>query len=145
MSFFVYMLRTNDTKKTKTYVGYTNSLLNRLREHNSNKGAKSTKGRKWIIIFKKTLFQTFDKSSEDPLQLIIEKMRTKFIKHILCTVIRYMNQISKNHKIRITFVKMGFIGASALIETLIDERSSRSDIIIKSLQNLISNNHYIYY
>ena len=53
MSFFVYMLRTNDTKKTKTYVGYTNSLLNRLREHNSNKGAKSTKGRKWIIIFKK--------------------------------------------------------------------------------------------
>ena len=53
MSFFVYMLRTNDTKKTKTYVGYTNSLLNRLNKHNSNKGAKSTRGRKWIIIFKK--------------------------------------------------------------------------------------------
>ena len=53
MSFFVYMIKTNDTKKTKTYVGYTNSLFNRLKKHNSSKGAKSTKGRNWIIIFKK--------------------------------------------------------------------------------------------
>ena len=53
MSFFVYMIKTNDAKKTKTYVGYTNSLFNRLKKHNSNKGAKSTKGRNWIIIFRK--------------------------------------------------------------------------------------------
>jgi len=53
MSFFVYMIKTNGTKKTKTYVGYTNSLFDRLKKHNSNKGAKSTKGRNWIIIFKK--------------------------------------------------------------------------------------------
>ena len=35
----------------KTYVGYTNNLVNRLNKHNSNKGAKSTKGYKWLIIF----------------------------------------------------------------------------------------------
>ncbi len=42
----------SDNKK-KTYVGYTNNLKNRLNKHNSNKGAKSTKGYKWIIIYKK--------------------------------------------------------------------------------------------
>ena len=53
MSFFAYMLKTNDTKKTKTYVGYTNNLFKRLKMHNTNKGAKSTKGRNWIVIYKK--------------------------------------------------------------------------------------------
>jgi len=37
----------------KTYVGYTNNLDLRLNKHNSNKGAKSTKGYKWILIYSK--------------------------------------------------------------------------------------------
>jgi len=37
----------------KTYVGYTNNIENRLQKHNSNKGAKSTKGYKWLLIFSK--------------------------------------------------------------------------------------------
>ena len=37
----------------KTYVGYTNNLNLRLEKHNSNKGAKSTKGYKWILIYSK--------------------------------------------------------------------------------------------
>ena len=37
----------------KTYVGYTNNLNLRLSKHNSNKGAKSTKGYKWKLIFSK--------------------------------------------------------------------------------------------
>ena len=37
----------------KTYVGYTNNLSARLGKHNSNKGAKSTKGYKWSIIYSK--------------------------------------------------------------------------------------------
>ena len=37
----------------KTYVGYTNNLNLRLARHNSNKGAKSTKGYKWILIYSK--------------------------------------------------------------------------------------------
>jgi len=37
----------------KTYVGYTNNIDNRLKKHNSNKGAKSTKGYKWLLIYSK--------------------------------------------------------------------------------------------
>ena len=47
------MLRNISNNKKKTYVGYTNNLEKRLIRHNSNKGAKSTKGYKWELIFKK--------------------------------------------------------------------------------------------
>ena len=47
------MIISNEISSIKTYVGYTNNLENRLKKHNSNKGAKSTKGRKWKIIYKK--------------------------------------------------------------------------------------------
>lgn len=53
MPFYVYMLKTISKNKKKTYVGYTNNLKARIDKHNSNKGAKSTKGYKWILIFKK--------------------------------------------------------------------------------------------
>ena len=53
MTYFVYMLISISKNKKKTYVGYTNNLNNRLIKHNSNKGAKSTKGYKWKIIFSK--------------------------------------------------------------------------------------------
>ncbi len=53
MPHFVYMILTNHKNKIVTYVGYTNNLENRLRLHNSSKGAKFTKGKKWKIIYKK--------------------------------------------------------------------------------------------
>ena len=53
MPFFVYMIKTIDKEKPKTYVGYTIDIPKRLKLHNSNKGAKSTKGYKWKLIFKK--------------------------------------------------------------------------------------------
>ena len=37
----------------KSYVGYTNNINLRLNKHNTNKGAKSTKGYNWILIYKK--------------------------------------------------------------------------------------------
>ena len=37
-----------------TYVGYTNNIKKRLKLHNSSKGAKFTRGRKWKIIYKKS-------------------------------------------------------------------------------------------
>ncbi len=40
-------------KKNVTYVGYTSNIKNRLLLHNSSKGAKFTKGKKWILIYKK--------------------------------------------------------------------------------------------
>ena len=47
------MLITVDQKRIYSYVGYTNDLLKRLRLHNSSKGAKYTRGKKWTIIYKK--------------------------------------------------------------------------------------------
>ena len=47
------MLKSINPGKTKTYVGYTNDLISRLKKHNLNKGAKSTRGYKWSIIFSK--------------------------------------------------------------------------------------------
>ena len=54
MKYFVYLLISIKTNRPLTYVGYTNNLHNRLKLHNSSKGAKFTKGRKWKIIYKKT-------------------------------------------------------------------------------------------
>ena len=51
--FYVYLIISEKYKNYKTYVGYTNNLQKRLNKHNSNKGAKSTRGRIWKVIFKK--------------------------------------------------------------------------------------------
>ena len=51
MSYFVYVIGSLKNSKPKTYVGWTKNLKERLRKHNSGKGAKSTKGRKWKIIY----------------------------------------------------------------------------------------------
>ena len=52
MNFYVYLLISTNTKKPLTYVGYTNNLSKRLISHNTGKGAKFTRGRKWKIIYK---------------------------------------------------------------------------------------------
>ena len=51
MSYFVYVIGSLKHSKPKTYVGWTKDLNERLRKHNLGKGAKSTKGRKWKIIY----------------------------------------------------------------------------------------------
>ena len=50
MSYYVYMLKALN-KNNVTYVGYTNNLSNRIKLHNSGKGAKFTRGRKWKLIY----------------------------------------------------------------------------------------------
>ena len=40
------------SKKPITYVGYTNNLKKRIKLHNSGKGAKFTRGRKWKLVYK---------------------------------------------------------------------------------------------
>ena len=51
MTYFVYMLKCVSLNKRLTYVGYTNNLKQRILLHNSNKGAKFTKGKKWKLIY----------------------------------------------------------------------------------------------
>jgi len=57
------MLITTNKVKFKTYVGYTNNLKLRLLKHNSNKGAKATKGYKWDLIYKKKFISKSDAMS----------------------------------------------------------------------------------
>ena len=53
MVYYVYLIKTLDGLSKKSYVGYTNDLTNRISKHNSNLGAKSTKGYKWELVYKK--------------------------------------------------------------------------------------------
>ena len=56
MVYYVYFIKTLDGYPVKTYVGYTNNLNKRLEKHNSNLGAKSTKGYKWEFVYKKKFY-----------------------------------------------------------------------------------------
>ena len=56
MVYYVYLIKTLDEYPNKSYVGYTNNLKNRLIKHNSNLGAKSTKGYKWEIIYTRRFY-----------------------------------------------------------------------------------------
>ena len=47
------MIVSKKDKRFISYVGYTNNLENRLKKHNEGKGAKSTRGKKWILIYSK--------------------------------------------------------------------------------------------
>ena len=53
MKYYVYLIITISKEKIISYVGYTIDIKNRLKQHNTSKGAKFTKGRKWILIYKK--------------------------------------------------------------------------------------------
>ena len=54
MKHFVYLIISFYNKRLISYVGYTNDIKKRLKLHNSSKGAKFTRGKKWKIIFKKS-------------------------------------------------------------------------------------------
>ena len=51
MKYFVYLIISKNNQKYISYVGYTNNLKKRLAKHNASKGAKFTKGRKWIMAY----------------------------------------------------------------------------------------------
>ena len=54
MKHFVYLLVSFHKKRIISYVGHTNDIKKRLKLHNTSKGAKFTRGRKWKIIYKKS-------------------------------------------------------------------------------------------
>jgi putative endonuclease len=77
--FFVYMIANSRNRKIITYVGWSNNLKKRLQLHNSGKGAKFTRGRKWILIFKKKMLS---KKSAMQFEYKLKKDR-KFRKDII--------------------------------------------------------------
>ena len=48
---FVYVLGCSDRHGTRTYVGWTNDMAGRLKRHNAGKGARSTRGRVWLVLY----------------------------------------------------------------------------------------------
>jgi putative endonuclease len=51
MNCFVYVLGSADRTRHLTYVGWTNDLDRRLARHNAGKGARSTRGRIWTLLY----------------------------------------------------------------------------------------------
>ena len=74
MKYYVYILLTKYKQKFYTYVGYSKNISKRLELHNNSKGAKYTKGKKWIIIYKK-LYK--NKSSAMKYEYKLKKNRKK--------------------------------------------------------------------
>jgi len=56
MVYYVYLIKTLKGFINKSYVGYTNDLFKRIDKHNRNLGAKSTKGYKWELVYKKRFY-----------------------------------------------------------------------------------------
>ena len=56
MVYYVYLIKTLDGFMNKSYVGFTNDLVKRINKHNNNQGAKSTRGYKWELIYKKKFY-----------------------------------------------------------------------------------------
>lgn len=50
MEYFVYVLICLDARGHRTYVGWTLDIERRLAEHNSGRGARSTRGRIWTLL-----------------------------------------------------------------------------------------------
>ena len=86
MSYFVYILITSSKNRYISYVGYTSNIEKRINAHNSSKGAKFTKGRKWKLIFKKK-FKTKSEAMRAEISFkkdkkFRNKMKNKFIKNV---------------------------------------------------------------
>ena len=68
------MILTKINNKYISYVGYTNNLNKRIFLHNSSKGAKFTKGKKWKLIYSETYY---DKSKAMKEEFKLKKDYTK--------------------------------------------------------------------
>jgi putative endonuclease len=50
MDCFVYVLGSLGPGRRLTYVGWTNDIVRRLQRHNAGTGARSTRGRAWMLL-----------------------------------------------------------------------------------------------
>jgi len=83
MKYFVYLIINLRDKRLISYVGYTNNIKNRLKLHNSSKGAKFTRGRKWKIIYKKSYNSKSEAMKKEYLLKIDKKKRLEIKKKYL--------------------------------------------------------------
>ena len=88
MKYYVYLLVSFRNKKLVSYVGYTNDLKKRLHLHNSSKGAKFTRGKKWKIAYFKE-YSSKKKAMKEEYLLKKNTKKRNMIKRI--TLINYEN------------------------------------------------------
>ena len=85
MKYVVYLIITSAKNKTISYVGYTNNIDKRLKLHNSGKGAKFTKGKKWKLIYSQN-YKSKSKAMQEEYKLkknykLRKKIKNRFLQH----------------------------------------------------------------
>ena len=85
MTYCVYLLISSHKSRVLSYVGYTKNLENRLNLHNISRGAKYTRGKKWIV-FHKEIYNTKSKAMSREYELKKDRkfrniLREKFKKN----------------------------------------------------------------
>ena len=104
--YFVYLIVSKNKKRTISYVGYTNNIRKRLKNHNDSKGAKFTRGRKWKLkYFKSCLLYTSD--AADDMQCVDLGGRRIIKKKILLKskAMGYEYKLKKDRKKRTSILK----------------------------------------
>ena len=86
MNYFVYLLVNTKNDKTISYVGYTIDIKKRLNLHNTSRGAKFTRGRKWTLIYKKC-YKTKSLAMKNEYLLKNDKVKRNAIK------MKFLNKI----------------------------------------------------
>ena len=79
MKYFVYLLVSKKNGKFFSYVGITKDLEKRISLHNSSKGAKYTRGKKWYLAYKKT-YNSKSKALKEEYRLKKDKKKREKIK-----------------------------------------------------------------
>ena len=79
MKYFVYLLVSKKCDKIFSYVGITNDLKQRINLHNSSKGAKYTRGKKWRLAYKKS-YNSKSKALKEEYSLKKDKKKREKIK-----------------------------------------------------------------
>jgi putative endonuclease len=51
MDCYVYVIGTHAGTRRLTYVGWTDNVTRRLAAHNAGKGARSTRGHAWVLLY----------------------------------------------------------------------------------------------
>jgi len=79
MKYFVYLLISKKNGKYFSYVGITNDLKKRISLHNSSKGAKYTRGKYWLLAYKKS-YNSKSKALKEEYRLKKDKKKREKIK-----------------------------------------------------------------
>ena len=65
MKYSVYMILSKINNRLISYVGYTSNLKKRLFLHNTSRGAKFTRGKKWKLIYSKIYYDKSEAMKEE--------------------------------------------------------------------------------